>query len=386
MKNFYSFIEELVIKILSTNSLSNLFLKDLFIFIIFLVSFSILYKIAKNLILRFLKNKLKATLHKSHLSLQIMADSQIFERCLGLIYFLSIYSVLKDLSFPDFIAKLSFIGVSINSFLLINEGLISINKIYVTFKIAKKNPIKGYLQLVKITLYILVIIITIGVITNKSPQILLGGIGAVMAIILLIFRDTILSLVASIQIFSNRLISTEDWIEVPAFGVDGEVTDITLHQVIIKNWDKSLTVIPIYKLMNNGFKNWTNMFQEGRRIKKSFWINQNTVIFFAKNKIENLKKITGEKNLFKNDKELKTNLFYFRQYATFYLKKHPKIYEEKTLIVRTLNSTIDGIPMQIYAFCKETNWEAYEEIQSEIAEHLTAMSQTFDLKIFQRRM
>ena len=215
--------------------------------------------------------------------------------------------------------------------------------------------------------------------------------GAATAIILLIFRDTILSLVASIQIFSNKLIAPKDWVEIPFFQADGEVIDVNLHQVIIRNWDNSQTVIPIYKLMENSFKNWRNMYKEGRRILSQLWFDQKSIHICNIKQLKKLAKIPLlQKNIeFIMEENKKgnplqtTNLTLFRQYTKNYLKNHDKISGKFDTIIRNLSPTPEGLPMQIYAFCNETRWVEYEAIQSLIIEHLVASSKDFDLEIFQ---
>ena len=269
--------------------------------------------------------------------------------------------------------------------------MICIHKLYERFDLAKNNPIKGYLQLLRIVFYIFALIIFIVVIFEKNLSVLLGGFGAATAIILLIFRDTILSLVASIQIFSNKLIAPKDWVEIPFFQADGEVIDVNLHQVIIRNWDNSQTVIPIYKLMENSFKNWRNMYKEGRRILSQLWFDQKSIHICNIKQLKKLAKIPLlQKNIeFIMEENKKgnplqtTNLTLFRQYTKNYLKNHDKISGKFDTIIRNLSPTPEGLPMQIYAFCNETRWVEYEAIQSLIIEHLVASSKDFDLEIFQ---
>ena len=194
---------------------------------------------------------------------------------------------------------------------------------------------------------------------------------------------------ASVQIFSNKLISTKDWLEVPIFQADGEVIDVNLHQVIIKNWDNSQTTIPIYKLMDSSFKNWRNMYNEGRRIKTAIWIDQKTIQFCDLTILNKMKNISLLESFIKSkiatdseDSRI-TNLALFRQYAFLYLEKHPSINEDPAPMIRNLEPTPNGLPVQIYAFCNKTIWAEYENIKSDIIEHLLSVATAFQLGIFQ---
>ena len=303
-----------------------------------------------------------------------------------------LYFLANNISgLSGFITKILFIPLIWQFLGTIDQFLICIHKLYERFDLAKNNPIKGYLQLLRIVFYIFALIIFIVVIFEKNLSVLLGGFGAATAIILLIFRDTILSLVASIQIFSNKLIAPKDWVEIPFFQADGEVIDVNLHQVIIRNWDNSQTVIPIYKLMENSFKNWRNMYKEGRRILSQLWFDQKSIHICNIKQLKKLAKIPLlQKNIeFIMEENKKgnplqtTNLTLFRQYTKNYLKNHDKISGKFDTIIRNLSPTPEGLPMQIYAFCNETRWVEYEAIQSLIIEHLVASSKDFDLEIFQ---
>lgn len=364
--------------------LQEILFNNIILFFLFFCIFSIVYKIIKKTIIKFIYAKLQKFFPDNSI-VKPLIKNKILNSFLLFIYFFILYASLESFAFSSIFTRFFFLIVAVSLFLLVNKLISFLNESYSSISLSKSIPIKGYLQLAKIIISLLIIIVCIGVLLDKSPKILLGGIGALTAVILLIFRDTILSVVASLQIFSNRLISTNDWITVPSLAVDGEVIDINLHQVIIKNWDKSLSILPIYQLVNTSFKNWSNMYKEGRRIAQSFWISQETVHFLKPKEQKILqKKLTGEE--FNPDENKKTNLFYFRKYVSNYLTKHPKIDSNNTLLVRNLKSTIDGIQVEVYAFCKETEWAKYEQVQSEIMEYLTATAGDFGLKIFQRKI
>jgi miniconductance mechanosensitive channel len=234
--------------------------------------------------------------------------------------------------------------------------------------------------------------------------VLLSGIGAMTAVILLIFKDTILSFVAGIQITGYDLIHVGDWIEMPEYGADGDVIDIALHTVKVQNWDKTITVIPTHKLTENSFKNWRGMQQAGgRRIKRALYIDQNSVSACNDEMIERFSKINliadyvqkKKEELEKHNRENKidssvkvnrrqmTNIGTFRAYAQAYLEKHSKINHSLTTMVRQLPPGPNGLPMEVYAFTNTTEWLAYESIQGDIFDHLLSVVPEFDLHIFQ---
>ncbi len=381
LQKFLTFFENLNPFSFDTSAYLFLFLSCLFLFVahIFVSKF----------ILNFIQ---KIITKKSSARIKIFSDSLFFQKALKFGFWFLLYFIVNDiLTLPEIIIKIIFVPVIWLFLRTLDQFLICIHKFYEQLDLAKNNPIKGYLQLLRMVFYTMALIIFVVVIFEKNLSVLLGGFGAATAIILLIFRDTILSLVASIQIFSNKLIAPKDWVEIPFFQADGEVIDINLHQVIIKNWDNSQTVIPIYKLMENSFKNWRSMYKEGRRILNQLWFDQKSIHICS---VKQLKKLT-EIPLLKKDVEfildkykegeplVATNLTLFRQYTKNYLQNHSKISHKFTIIIRNLSPTPEGLPMQIYAFCNETRWAEYEIIQSLIIEHLIAISKDFDLEIFQ---
>ena len=239
---------------------------------------------------------------------------------------------------------------------------------------------------------------------DKSPIYLLGGIGALTAVLLLIFKDTILSFVASIQIHSNDLFKIGDWLEAPQFGADGDVIDIALHTVKIQNWDKTISIIPSHKLIESSFKNWRGMSESGgRRIKRSIYIDQTSIRFCDEQMIEKFKSFkllapyleaklaeidasNADKNInmqaLVNGRRL-TNIGTFRAYIQAYLKNHPMIHQNLTFLIRQLAPSEKGIAIEIYVFTNITDWIAYEAIQADIFDHLLAVLTEFELQVFQ---
>jgi miniconductance mechanosensitive channel len=290
--------------------------------------------------------------------------------------------------------------------LTLNSLLNAANAIYEASHFYRGEPIQGYLDLVKIILALAAIIISISLFTGQSVVVLLGGLGAAMAVLLLLFRDTLLSFVASIQIQSNDLIKEGDWLEVPSFGADGEVVNMALHTVSVQNWDKTLTMIPTYKLMEIPYKNWRGMEESGgRRIKRSIHIDLNSIRFcdeelierfktvdllkeFIETRLEEIDEWNRQHNATPDDpvegRQI-TNIGVFQAYVTNYLKGRPDLHQEgMTLLVRQLAPGLNGLPLEVYGFAKTTAWAEYEAIQAEIFDHLLAALPEFGLRLFQQ--
>ena len=309
----------------------------------------------------------------------------------------------------------SFIG----SYLIINRLLLSLiaiviilsfnsllnvfNDIYNRSKYSNNINLKSYFQILRLIINLLSIIIVVSIISGQSPLYLLSGLGALTAVLMLIFKDTILSFVSSIQINSNDLFKIGDWVEAPQFGADGDVIDIALHTIKIQNWDKTISIIPTHKLIDSSFKNWRGMSDSGgRRIKRSINIDMNSIKFCNDELINNFKSITiiseyidrKLSNLKEHNESVNkesiingralTNVGTYRAYIKAYLRNNKDIHKDMTFLVRQLSPTPNGLPIQIYVFSKNTNWIDYEEIQSDIFDHLISALHQFDLKIYQQ--
>lgn len=288
---------------------------------------------------------------------------------------------------------------------ILNLLLNGFNEVYEMRPSYSGVSIKGYLDLVKLLIIIIGIILAISLFTGESPVGLLSGLGALTAVLLLIFRDTILSLVASIQIASNDLIKEGDWIEVPSYGADGDVLDMSLHSIKVQNWDKTITVIPTYKMIEVAYKNWRGMSESGgRRIKRSVAIDMGSIKFCDRAMLTDLRKIDliggylesrlADIDSFKleNDESIDspldgpqiTNVELFRAYMAAYLRSRGDIHEEKlTFLIRALAPARDGLPIEVYIFTKTTDWVAYESIQADIFDHFLAIAPVFGLRVFQ---
>lgn len=298
------------------------------------------------------------------------------------------------------IATIVLIGLRSLSALLAGVG-----EIYSRYDVARQRPIKGYLQVVSVVAYIAGAILIIATLVGQSPLFFLSGIGAMTAIILLIFRDTLLSLVAGIQLTSNDLIRVGDWIEMPQFGADGDVIDIALNSVRVQNWDRTFTVIPTHKFLEHSFKNWRGMKESGgRRIKRSLFLDMTTIRFLTEEETERFASFTlladymtakqeelEEHNRMvargdgwvTNERRL-TNAGTFRAYVAAYLRNHPRVHQKMTFLIRQLQPTPEGLPLEIYVFTNDTVWANYEAIQADIFDHLLAMIPQFGLRVYQQ--
>ncbi|EYS94678.1 mechanosensitive ion channel family protein [Bartonella bacilliformis] len=279
-----------------------------------------------------------------------------------------------------------------------------INTLYEQQPAARLKPIKSYIQIAKIALFAVATVLMLATLIDRSPLILFSGLGAMAAVLLLIFQDTLLSLVAGIQISFTDMVRVGDWIEIPNLGADGDVIEIALHTVKVQNFDKTITTVPIRKLVTDPFKNWRGMQESGgRRIKRSLFIDQSSIRFhtaeeqaylaqfnllenyFAK-KIPEIKKwntqLSKNPNVPANTRRL-TNIGTFRAYILSYLREHPHIKKNMTLMTRQLPPTPDGLPLEIYCFTNTVIWAEYEQIQADIFDHLYSILPDFGLKIFQ---
>ena len=276
--------------------------------------------------------------------------------------------------------------------------------IYQDFQAAREVPIKGFIQVLKLILYFLIAILVISILLNKTPVYLLSGVGALAAVMMLIFRDSILGFVAGIQLAANRMVSVGDWIEMPGYGADGDVLEVALTTVKVQNWDKTITTIPTYALISESFKNWRGMSESGgRRIKRSVSIDMSSVKFCDSEMLERFAKIQyiavyieETKNLVEQfNREMSidmenlvngrrmTNIGTFRAYVQAYLQNHPAIDKDMTFLVRQLPPSENGLPIEIYVFSKDQVWANYEAIQADIFDHILAVIPEFDLRVYQ---
>lgn len=270
------------------------------------------------------------------------------------------------------------------------------------YEFSRELPLKSVFQVLKLGVWFMAIMLALSLVLGKSPLTLLAGLGAMTAVLMLVFKDPILGFVAGIQLSSNNMVSVGDWIEMPQHGVDGDVMEIALTTVKIRNFDKTITTVPTQTLINDSFKNWRGMQESGgRRIKRAIVIDLNSVKFCDEAMLERFSRInhiadylatkTRELESFNSDLDLSspangrrlTNVGTFRAYIEAYLRHHPKISQELTLLVRQLKPTEAGLPIEIYVFSTEQRWIEYEGIQADIFDHILAAAPEFDLRVFQ---
>ena len=245
----------------------------------------------------------------------------------------------------------------------------------------KDHTLQGVFQMLKIIVISIGAIVVVSIFFDKDPSNLLAGLGASAAILMLVFKDSILGLVAGIQLSANDMLRPGDWIAMPKYGADGFVIDVTLTTVKVQNWDNTITTIPPYALVSDSFQNWRGMFSSGgRRVKRSINIDTNSITFCEGELRKNLIK----KGLIKADEEQKqVNLTLFREWLEEWLRNHPAIHKEMTVMVRQLQPTAHGLPLELYFFSSNTAWVAYEHLQAEIFEYIYAILPEYGLKAFQ---
>ena len=288
--------------------------------------------------------------------------------------------------------------------LVLDSLLNSAEEIYQQFEASKEIPIKGFIQVLKLILYFLAAIFVISILLNKTPIFLLSGIGALTAVLMLIFRDAILGFVAGIQLSANKMVANGDWIEMPNYGADGDVIEVSLTTVKVQNWDKTITTIPTYALISESFKNWRGMQESGgRRIKRAVNIDMSSIKFCDEEMLDRFAKIQYISEYIEHKKhELEafnqsinvdntslvngrrmTNVGTFRAYVKAYLENHPEVNRDMTFLIRQLSPTEHGLPIEIYVFSKDQVWANYEAIQADIFDHILAVVPEFDLRVYQ---
>lgn len=247
----------------------------------------------------------------------------------------------------------------------------------------KNHSMKGFYQMLKLVVICIGTIVIISNLVGKNPGVILTGLGAGTAILMLVFQDTIKGFVAGIQLIANDMLRPGDWICAPKYGADGDVLEVTLTTVKVQNWDKTIVTVPPYALVNDSFQNWRGMFDHGgRRVKRSINIDMNTVRFCTKEEMEAYRKQPWMEGFEETGNE-EVNLYIFRHYVDHYLRHHPKVNPEMTLLVRQLQPSAQGLPVELYFFSADTGWINYENIQAEVFEHVLAVLHTFGLKVFQ---
>lgn len=307
-------------------------------------------------------------------------------------------------TYQVFIQKLTLLYIIVMMTIFVNAILNTLHDVYQKLEISKTRPIKIFVQVAQFVVWIIGGIIIVSSILEQNPLILFGGLGAMTAVLMLIFQNSILGFVAGIQISANDMVRIGDWIEMPSTGADGYVQEISLVTVKVQNFDKTIVSVPTHSLITNSFTNWRGMFDSGgRRIKRSIYIDMNSIKVCDQEMLENLKKVhyltdyinQRSKEIAEYNKENKidksvpvngramTNIGTFRHYIENYLANHPKIKGDFTKMVRQLSPDERGLPIEIYAFTTTTAWVEYEDIQADIFDHIIAIAPHFGLRVFQ---
>jgi len=343
------------------------------------------------------------TIHTETLWDDVLFEHKVFHAVAHLIPAVFIYASAgfgsEDLvSLPEIIQGIAKIYITYAVVLSLIRFLDASQDIYNTYPFAIERPIKGYLQLIKIFIYSIAAIILVSILVNQDPGRLFAGLGAMAAVLMFVFKDPILGFVASIQLAANKMVKPGDWITVPKFAVDGTVVDISLTTVKIQNWDKTITSLPTYSLVSESVTNWIGMQESGgRRIQRAVFIDMAGIRFCDQKFVDRIANLPVIRSFMDQKREINpafpewkekmgsqpTNLSLFRAYVEAFLWANPGTHNEMTLIVRYLQSTERGLPLEYIVFCKEQQSDKFEYIQAEIVDHLLAIISEFDLKIFQ---
>jgi miniconductance mechanosensitive channel len=295
--------------------------------------------------------------------------------------------VVEQAGILDFLKRMCMVYIVAVLLRFVNTFLNGLYTIYSDRDASRNRPLKGLLQTGQVIAFCISIIIIVSLLINRSPAVLLTGLGASAAVLMLVFKDSIMGFVSGIQLSFNDMLCVGDWITMPKYGADGNVIEVTLNTVKVRNWDNTITTIPPYALVSDSFQNWRGMSESnGRRVKRSVNIDMSCVKFCTKEQIERFRQmplLTDYINRATNDGKQLTNLGVFRMYLTLYINHHAGVNHTMISMVRQLQPTAMGIPLELYFFTKDKNWVPYENLQSEVFDHLLAIIGEFDLKVFQ---
>lgn len=384
------------------NEKVSLYLSNILAVIGMILVSMIIDLIMKKIVLRIVKGYITRSSNKWD---DLIWEYGVFERLARIAPAFVIY-VLAPV-FPKYegwIQRLAFAYMVFILIVVFNKLINAGERLYWKVDTSRTKPIKGYLQVLQMFVSVMGVVIIISGLLDKSPKLLLSGIGAATAVLLLIFQDSILGLVASVQLSSNDMVKIGDWISMPEYGADGDILEISLNTVKVQNWDKTIVTIPPYALISKSFVNWRGMVESGgRRIKRSIYIDMSSITFCTEEMLGRFKKIEYiQPYLDSKKKEIEsynkahhinetsvvngrrlTNIGTFRAYVEQYLHHHPGINPEMTQMVRQLQPTENGLPIEIYAFTNDTAWVTYEGAQSDIFDHILAVIPQFDLRVYQ---
>lgn len=338
----------------------------------------------------------------------VLVEKHVFQRLLNFVPLILIYVLTSPILAGTELLALSQTLINVlfllAAMLTVDALLSALLAIYSSSGISKEISITPFVQVLKLALYFVSGILLLSLLLQKTPLYFLSGLGALTAVLMFVFKDILMGFVAGIQLIANKMVAPKDWIEMPKYGADGDVIEITLTTVKVQNFDNTITTIPTYALINESFKNWRNMnLSGGRRIKRYVNIDLSSIKFCDTEMLERFTKIqlitnaiqdrqaeikvsNEEKNVDEstivNGRRL-TNIGIFRAYVDAYLRQHPQISNQMTFLVRQLSPRENGLPIEIYVFCKETNWNIYEAVQADIFDHILAVVPEFKLRVFQ---
>ena len=299
------------------------------------------------------------------------------------VYVLIPFAFPYEPNFLSLVLKICTIYITVVVMKLICAFLTSLYTISSEHEKLKNHSLKGFYQMLKLIVVCIGVIIIISELISKDPIAILTGLGAGTAILMLVFQDTIKGLVAGIQLTANDMVRPGDWITMPKYGADGDVMEVSLTTVKVRNWDKTITTVPPYALVNDSFQNWRGMFDiGGRRVKRSIHIDMNTVRFCTEEELAHFKQQPWMEGFEETGKE-EVNLYLFRHYLDYYLRHHPKVNQDMIMLVRQLQPTEHGMPIELYFFSANTAWVKYEALQAEVFDHVLATVHRFGLKVFQ---
>ena len=338
----------------------------------------------------------------------ILVEKHIVKRILYFIPLILLYVLSSPILTGTSLLPLSQTLISvlflIAGMMFLDAMLNALLAIYGKSAISKEISITPFVQVLKLVLYFVTGILLLSLLLQKTPLYFLSGLGALTAVLMFVFKDVLMGFVAGIQLIANKMVAPKDWIEIPKYGADGDVLEITLTTVKVQNFDNTITTIPTYALINESFKNWRNMnLSGGRRIKRYVNIDLGSIKFCSSEMLEQFKRIQLISQYIQNRQEeilvynkkhqvdestlvngrRLTNIGVFRSYVEAYLRQHPMIHKDMTFLIRQLSPSENGLPIEIYVFCKDTNWTAYEAIQADIFDHILAVVPEFDLQVFQ---
>ncbi len=382
-------------------------ISELISFFTLLVAAFVIFLLIRLIVEKTLNNFIKKSPSKRD---DILIKNKVFRKICLIVpaYIIRIFTAVAIPSFPSLSAAIILITKIYEVFVysrVIDAILTTLNEIYDTYEISKSKPIKGFIQVLKTIVYIICFLLIIAILTQKQLSNILIGLGTLSAVLMLVFKDPILGFVGGIQLTINDMLRIGDWIVMEKSKADGEVLEIGLTTVKVQNWDKTITTIPTYSLISDSFTNWRGMVNSGgRRIARSFVIDIDTIKFCTPEMLERFKKfqlvsqyiIDKEKEIEEYNKanniddsnlvngRRQTNIGIFRAYLNAYLANCPYINKDMTFMVRQLSPTENGVPIQIYAFSSNKAWISYENIQSDIFDHVFAVVTMFDLKIYQK--